>query len=628
MGVGQIIAVIKSNQQAVQGFPVNRFYTKAESDNKFALKGSSGSQTPWLQDEDADGYKLYDLGEIDFRGIGELKGYYMAFGTTTFSGAGLNDLIFTGLYSGTGSPTYRFTVTYLNAQTVFVDDTTGFLAGNGVTGTFGTTGIVASVVDGTTLIIANGTDDWNNEPAITDDVTFANTNTEGAGLISDIGDFTDGTTTLHFQPIINGTAIQGINHAAIASQGHTVTNYWQFTIIPTVADGLKLDFQNSLFSLGDHEQKTLGNEFLTDYFSGEIRHQMRDKNDIWFTMGGDGNTHRPTFKGLGGLGSTGRYAALDDDGQILNVPSPLAINANIGGGNQNGFYLYDNFSGQLKEGSSGSGGIQQDGNNVVIYGDAYIVKDRSGNLFYDFDMITGSHVIRQGDLSGVLSNMKMFMDLDSGNVDFFNVQNFTISAGANFTLQDNSGNPAILGSLISGAIAFQLGDLLGTGNTTYLSVVDSTATMKFAANARFYAGGSNAANIYLDCNTTAGTYDFGASNYGNSTYIHINDTQKNIALNGGLIVSTQYVTPTTGSSVTILDNTTVLTINPAGAILALTIVFPTAYDGRVVEFNTTQTITALTLSGGTFVGGLTTLGIAGFAQYIYSSGDSKWHRQG
>jgi len=33
---------IPSRQQAVQGFPVNRFYTKAESDAKFALKGSGG----------------------------------------------------------------------------------------------------------------------------------------------------------------------------------------------------------------------------------------------------------------------------------------------------------------------------------------------------------------------------------------------------------------------------------------------------------------------------------------------------------------------------------------------------------------------------------------------------------
>lgn len=64
MGVGQVIAVIKSNQQAVQGFPVNRFYTKTESDNKFALKGSSGSQTPWTSDIDGGGFSLSNVHNI------------------------------------------------------------------------------------------------------------------------------------------------------------------------------------------------------------------------------------------------------------------------------------------------------------------------------------------------------------------------------------------------------------------------------------------------------------------------------------------------------------------------------------------------------------------------------------
>ena len=35
-----VIMVTSRKEQAVQGFPVNRFYTKAESDAKFALKGS------------------------------------------------------------------------------------------------------------------------------------------------------------------------------------------------------------------------------------------------------------------------------------------------------------------------------------------------------------------------------------------------------------------------------------------------------------------------------------------------------------------------------------------------------------------------------------------------------------
>lgn len=40
------ILYIKRNQQAVQGFPVNRSYTKAEADAKFGSGSSQGYQAP------------------------------------------------------------------------------------------------------------------------------------------------------------------------------------------------------------------------------------------------------------------------------------------------------------------------------------------------------------------------------------------------------------------------------------------------------------------------------------------------------------------------------------------------------------------------------------------------------
>lgn len=94
------------------------------------------------------------------------------------------------------------------------------------------------------------------------------------------------------------------------------------------------------------------------------------------------------------------------------------------------------------------------------------------------------------------------------------------------------------------------------------------------------------------------------------------------------VKSTQYETPTTGSTVTFGDGKEVMTINPAGALLALTIAFPaTPADGETRSFNSTQAVTTLTLSGGTFVGGLTSLSLGSFATYVFSSGDSKRHRQ-
>lgn len=118
---------------------------------------------------------------------------------------------------------------------------------------------------------------------------------------------------------------------------------------------------------------------------------------------------------------------------------------------------------------------------------------------------------------------------------------------------------------------------------------------------------------------------------GNPTFQHVDfdGVNKRFSMvNVVTVKSAQYETPTTGSTVTFGAGSEVMTINPAGALLALTIAFPASpVNGETRSFNSTQAVTTLTLSGGTFIGGLTTLSLGGFATYIYSSGDSKWHRQ-
>lgn len=89
----------------------------------------------------------------------------------------------------------------------------------------------------------------------------------------------------------------------------------------------------------------------------------------------------------------------------------------------------------------------------------------------------------------------------------------------------------------------------------------------------------------------------------------------------------QYVTPTTGQSVTILPGTDVLAIDPAGLLAALTVVLPTGSDGKRVNIGSSQVLTALTVTG-TIVGTLTTLGLGGFAEFVFSASSSKWFRTG
>lgn len=516
--------------------------------NKNSTNNSSSStptsQTPWTSDIDADGFNLSDLGSIGFRTLGELKGNYMALGTTSFHGSGLNDLTYSGAYSGTGTPTYRFTVTNLSTQHISVDDASNIFVGDSITGDqSGSTGTVISSDGASEIILDTITGDFSTDFSITDTTTSATVNVNQVDAFVDLGTFTDGTTTLTLQAVKGRTStLQGVGYSVSAFTGHTVTNYWEMTITPTLADGLKLDFTNKLFSMGDHEQKTYGNEYLTDISSGVSRWQMKDKLGTYFSMKASGQN--PTFSGLGGSGA-GRFVGLDNSGVMSNVASPLSIGAPVGGSSANGFYLFANGAGQLAQGSTNTG-IQQISTNLQIYARGFFVSDQSGNLFYDFDLIPGAQAFRIGDLSGAGSGAKLNMDIPTG------VTNFTTNA--TFNVQNVSGTP-----------------------TTYFSVAPTLET---------------------------------------------------VSILGGLVVTNQYETPSTGDTITVAEKTTTLTIDPAGLLAALTITFPTAYDGRVVEFNSTQVVTALTLSGGTFVGAMTTIGVAGFAKYVYSSGDSKWHRQG
>lgn len=92
----------------------------------------------------------------------------------------------------------------------------------------------------------------------------------------------------------------------------------------------------------------------------------------------------------------------------------------------------------------------------------------------------------------------------------------------------------------------------------------------------------------------------------------------------------QYETPSNGGSISITDGGNVrLLIDPATALLALTISLPSQpQDGDEVTISSSKAVTALTLNGGTIIGGLTAFVIGSFAKYHYNSTASKWFRIG
>lgn len=95
----------------------------------------------------------------------------------------------------------------------------------------------------------------------------------------------------------------------------------------------------------------------------------------------------------------------------------------------------------------------------------------------------------------------------------------------------------------------------------------------------------------------------------------------------------QYVTPTTGQTVTVNADTGVLVINPAGTLATLTINMPAGVpargDGHIITIATSQILTAVTMgagAGNTAIGAITTLALAGFAAYCYRQ--TVWYRCG
>lgn len=99
-------------------------------------------------------------------------------------------------------------------------------------------------------------------------------------------------------------------------------------------------------------------------------------------------------------------------------------------------------------------------------------------------------------------------------------------------------------------------------------------------------------------------------------------------INGKVITPPQYTAPTTGQTVTSNGNSE-LVINPAGTLLALTVVMPASpADGQRFTLSCTQILTGLTMtSSQTILGALTSVAaVNSYASWLYSSTATSWIR--
>lgn len=93
------------------------------------------------------------------------------------------------------------------------------------------------------------------------------------------------------------------------------------------------------------------------------------------------------------------------------------------------------------------------------------------------------------------------------------------------------------------------------------------------------------------------------------------------------VVRTERQVPTSGQTVTPSNLAGLLILEPAGTLATLTVNAPAGpVDNQAFTIFSTQTLTALTMAGGTFVGAPTTLAANSAAHFRYSTATAKWYK--
>jgi hypothetical protein len=103
--------------------------------------------------------------------------------------------------------------------------------------------------------------------------------------------------------------------------------------------------------------------------------------------------------------------------------------------------------------------------------------------------------------------------------------------------------------------------------------------------------------------------------------------QANLTFSAGK-PATQYASPLTGTTVSVTGTgDTWLVLTPAGTIATLTVALPSApVNKQEVAVSSSQTVTALTLSGGTVIGAPTTVGAAAPFRLRYEGVAGAWYK--
>jgi hypothetical protein len=215
--------------------------------------------------------------------------------------------------------------------------------------------------------------------------------------------------------------------------------------------------------------------------------------------------------------------------------------------------------------------------------------------------------------------------LGSGNVDFTKLFSFGGTAlTANQVPGVNSAGTAMEGKTISANTATGTTVTNGTG-----TIVIANDTTKLQTVLNFFPKGDTRwfKSPLLSGLAIGDFISWNGTNWINHAIIasgrlNWNATTSTISLNNQ---SHTIFTPTTGSTVTLVNNQANI-INPSGALVALTLALPASpANNDEVRLTFTQAVTTISYSGGTVVGGLTSISTGGQYYLTYDSGTATWY---
>ena len=547
----------------------------------------------------------------------------------TFTGTGANDLTVNpaGFNNITPSVSFTATVDHANVAVIDVAAVTGpdptvgetFTNGGGANATVisyyevspANFVLSATVTTGT---FTTGDTLTNFVPGWTTTINSINNAADTANIT-----YTDSMTQPGY-PLGYGNTHDGVTFSWGNVNGHVVTDQWDWTVSSTYSYGkmLSLDGQGNDFQVGD----------LDDIGHGG-RLNINDKSQnifLGFDITGMGINVNQSADNITLAGTTNSTElTIDDAGQTstLHALNNIALQSNDVSTASDQFFNTTNFFSLRNPANSTQIFMEADWNsgnpNITLgnegNGTGIILNDTSETIselalqnmaFTGFggnasDRIAlfdnANRAVSLGDVSNDFGGNRFVID-DTGA---------TTTSFTNDFLVKNVGSARMIEAAFNaGNSIVSLGDLDGAGNSTSLIVNDSTHTYTFS-KPNFTIGsmalvfpGSNATGVLT--NNGSGTLS-----WSNGQLSHV------------------IFTPTTGSTVNLTDNA-YNAINPAGAILALTINFPSSpVDNDVVEVKFDKGVTTVSYTGGTFVGGITTAALGDYIKFTYDAGTTTWY---